>query len=283
MSDMLTASASQPPANGEPPREERPKEALTSVHAVFVGTGIETRDIEPADSVTTSPLTLRAGKQGLAVVFRYGAIVFFDTTAEEWTAFVREISPFINGPFDRPETEELMIGRSVDGVEHLDAEGTLRLIDPSLDRLHIVAHALAKSVVLAHYEVQVGVIFDRIEQLVSRMKQGYTPRVSGRNLLEQIGDVLIAQTQTVGRVEVTEKPESTWDRPDLDRLYERLSLEYELRDRDRALSRKLEFISHTAQTYLDMLQTRQSLRLEWYIVILIAVEIVLIVYDIFFH
>jgi uncharacterized Rmd1/YagE family protein len=91
------------------------------------------------------------------------------------------------------------------------------------------------------------------------------------------------QTQTVGRVEVTEKPEITWDRPDLDRLYERLSLEYELRDRDRALTRKLEFISDTAQIYLDLLDAQKSLRLEWYIVILILVEIVLIVYDIFAH
>ena len=41
----------------------------------------------------------------------------------------------------------------------------------------------------------------------------------------------------VGRVEVAEKPEIVWDDPRLDRLYERLATEYELRDRDRALSR----------------------------------------------
>jgi uncharacterized Rmd1/YagE family protein len=87
----------------------------------------------------------------------------------------------------------------------------------------------------------------------------------------------------VGRVEVTEKPEITWDDPKLDRLYERLSIEYELRERDRALSRKLELISHTAQTYLNLLQHRQSLRVEWYIVLLIVVEIVLFIYDLFFR
>jgi uncharacterized Rmd1/YagE family protein len=136
-------------------------------------------------------------------------------------------------------------------------------------------------VVLAHYETGVASIFDRIEDIAGRLQRGAGPTANGRGLLQQMGDVLSAQMQIVGRVEVTEKPELTWDFPDLDRLYERLSLEYELRERDRALTRKLEFISNTAQSYLDLLQTRQSLRVEWYIVILILVEIVLIVYDSF--
>lgn len=103
------------------------------------------------------------------------------------------------------------------------------------------------------------------------------------DLLREIGDVLLIQMRTVGRVEITEKPEITWDEPELDRLYERLAIEYELRDRDRALSRKLALISTTAETYLELLQNRQSIRLEWYIVILIVIEIVLIVYELFWQ
>jgi uncharacterized Rmd1/YagE family protein len=83
----------------------------------------------------------------------------------------------------------------------------------------------------------------------------------------------------VGRVEVGEKPEITWDDPDLDRLYEHLAAEYELRERDRALTRKLELASHTVETYLNLLQNRQNLRVEWYIVILIVVEIAIVLYQ----
>ena len=93
--------------------------------------------------------------------------------------------------------------------------------------------------------------------------------------------MLLTQTQTVGRVEVTEKPEITWDDVELDRLYERLSVEYELRERDLALTRKLELISRTVQTYLELRQNRLSLRVEWYIVLLILVEILLFLYDLF--
>jgi uncharacterized Rmd1/YagE family protein len=80
----------------------------------------------------------------------------------------------------------------------------------------------------------------------------------------------------VGRAEVGEKPEITWDAPELDRLYEKLAKEYELRDREQALARKLDLISQAANTYLRLLSDRRTLRVEWYIVILILAEIILL-------
>jgi uncharacterized Rmd1/YagE family protein len=82
----------------------------------------------------------------------------------------------------------------------------------------------------------------------------------------------------VGRVEIGENPEILWDRPELERLYMRLIDEYELRERHRAIERKLELISRTAETALELLHNKRSLRVEWYIVILILVEIVLFLY-----
>jgi uncharacterized Rmd1/YagE family protein len=159
----------------------------------------------------------------------------------------------------------------------------LNLRELSIERLHVVAHVLAKSTALAHYEERVAVTFDQIEQLVLQLQRGPGRGRLGKDVLQQIGNVLLVQTQTVGRVEITEKPEITWDRPDLVRLYERVSIGHEARDRDFALTRKLEFISQTAQTYLNLLDTRQALRVEWNIVILILIEIVIIVYDLFLH
>jgi uncharacterized Rmd1/YagE family protein len=104
-------------------------------------------------------------------------------------------------------------------------------------------------------------------------------REGTRALLRHIGDVLGTEHRMVGRVEVTETPEVLWDRPELELLYLQLAREYELRARDRALARKLELISRTASTVLELTQTRRSLRVEWYIVILIVVEILLTLYE----
>ncbi|WP_242058215.1 MULTISPECIES: hypothetical protein [Nostoc] len=44
----------------------------------------------------------------------------------------------------------------------------------------------------------------------------------------------------------------------------------------------LELISQTAQTVLEFMQHSSSQRVEWYVVILIVVEILLSLYDIIF-
>src|SRR5690606_25520656 len=121
-------------------------------------------------------------------------------------------------------------------------------------------------------------VFDRIEELGEQMRRGVIPRQRSE-LLADIGSVLLTQARTVGRAEVADQPEITWDRPELDRLYEHLAVEYELRDRDVALTRKLDLISDVAETYLNLIHNRQTIRVEWYIVWLIVFEICLTLYQ----
>ena len=67
-----------------------------------------------------------------------------------------------------------------------------------------------------------------------------------------------------------------------ERLHQRLAGEYELPERHRALERKLDLIARTANTLLTMQYNRRSLRVEWYIVALIVVEIVITIGELFF-
>jgi uncharacterized Rmd1/YagE family protein len=87
----------------------------------------------------------------------------------------------------------------------------------------------------------------------------------------------------VGRVAVGEKPELLWDQPALEGLYLRLEDEFELRERQEALERKLGVISRTAETLLELIQSRHALRVEWYIVALIVAEVLLTLYEMFFR
>jgi uncharacterized Rmd1/YagE family protein len=247
----------------------------------FVGSRLNLRSFESGKPLALHPLTIRAGERGLAVLFRFGAVALVDTSPVEEAAFFDALAPFVIGGFAAPESEEVEIAVGSGAPEGVDENGLLRIRDANLERLQVVAHVLAKSTVLAWYELRARELFDRVESIAEDLQRGGRGPASGRELARQIGDVLLTQTRTVGRVEIGEKPEITWDDPELDRLYEHLALEYELRERDRALTRKLELASHTVETYLNLLQHRQNLRVEWYIVILILVEIAIVLYQIF--
>ena len=259
-----------------------PGKSRIRVRALFVGERIDVRALGNADRLAESPLVVRAGADGCAVLFRYGALVLFELQPLEEVSFLTQLQPFISGAFPQPEREDAEIQIEVEGEPRPEQPGGgLRLDDTSVQRLQLVADVLAKSVVLAQYERQGEQVFDTIEPLAAGLQRGGRIGFHGRELLRHIGDVLMVQHKMVGRVEVTEKPDLLWDRPDLERLYARLVDEYELPDRHRALDRKLELIARTAETVLDLLQTKRSLRVEWYIVILIVVEILLTLYEMF--
>jgi uncharacterized Rmd1/YagE family protein len=64
-------------------------------------------------------------------------------------------------------------------------------------------------------------------------------------MIQLIGSALIVQHRLAERVVVREKPDMLWDRPDLERLYARLAVEYELIERSETLVRKLDLIGET--------------------------------------
>jgi uncharacterized Rmd1/YagE family protein len=266
--------------------ERMSKHALSSwqrarVHALLVGRRIDLRALYRSDSLAVAPLAIPAGERGMAVLFRYGAVVMFNLQVVEEAAFLVSLKSVVDESLEHPEREEAQITVDAGGEERVDAGGVIHLREITAERLLVVADVLAKSVSLAYHEQRVAGAFDRIEPVAEALQGRGGGRVGAQQLLHHIGGVLITQHRVVGRVEVTEKPELLWDRPELERLYLRLQEEYELPERDRALSRKLELIAQTATTALGLLQARRSLRVEWYIVILIIIEIILTLYQMF--
>jgi len=247
--------------------------------AWFLGARLDDRDLGQVEALSYGPRTLRAGKDGYAMLFRFGVAVLLGLTEDEERDLLALLAPRVHAPFDDPELEEAKIFVQPGNRDHVDSDGALVLSEGGPERFQVVALVLAKSTVLSHYEKRVTKVFDHVELLAGRLQHG-TGRTRTKDLRREIGNVLLIQVRMVGRVEVAEKPEMTWDEPGLDRLYERLAAEYELRERDAALSRKLELIGGSAQTYLDLLHSQQSIRVEWYIVVLIVVEIAMMVYDI---
>lgn len=249
------------------------------VSAWLVGERIDVRGVAPERVVARTPFTVRAGQRGLAVLYRYGAVVCFDLSSEEQLAFFDSIAGLVHGPFSERSSDAAELRVAPAEEERVEANGSVALRELSLERIQIVADVLARSALLAHYEARIRQTLERVEPVVEALRSSGRSRLRSRELLSQIGDALLTEMRMLGRAEVSEKPELTWDRPDLDRLYVRLAEEYELRDRDRAIGRKVELLSRSASTLLDVLQSRRALNVEWYIVALIVVELAIVLYE----
>jgi uncharacterized Rmd1/YagE family protein len=251
-----------------------------TAHALNVGDRINTSGFEK-EALSAVPLAIRVGKDGVAVLFRYGVAVCIGMSAEDEAAFLERLSPRIGGKLTPPEEEAVTVELAGENEDQVAAGGPIQVREMTLARLLVISDVLAKSVVLAHDERQVAKVFETIDPFVRELASSGKTRRNRRGILKLIGDALLVQHNVSGRVAIAEKPDALWDRPDLERLYARLEDEYELNQRVDALNRKLAVVAETANTLADIIDTRRSLRLEIVIVLLIAFEIVIAFYQIY--
>jgi uncharacterized Rmd1/YagE family protein len=250
-----------------------------SVRALLLGDRIDTSGLDQTDVISAAPMTFRAGQNGLVSVFRFGVVVLFDLSVLEADEVLRRLSPRVIRPVTVREDESAVIEAALDRDEQILPGGPILLKSVTPEHVMVIADALAKSVILARDEREVGAVIERIEPMARELaEKGRTPG-DQKAILKLIGNALLVQHRVSGRVAVADKPDAVWDRPDLERLYSRLEEEYELPERAEALTRKLQVISDTAEVLSDMIDTRRSLRLEFAVVMLIVFEIVLSVFQ----
>lgn len=254
-------------------------EQAFTARAYLAAERLDARGWAEASTLATAPLALELAGRGVAVLFRYGVVVFFGADPDAERRFLAALQSRLARPYATPETETLDV-RVAAGERVGVGDGTVTLDALSIERLQLIADVLGKSVMLALHEARVGATFDRIEPLARELEDTGRIGATERELLRQIGATLRIDHTMIGRAAVSEKPELLWEHPALEGLYIRLEDEFELRERHAALERRLGVVSRIAETLLDLVQSRHALRVEWYIVALILVDVVLSVYGI---
>ena len=250
-----------------------------TIKPYFICNRINTKVITRADRLAASPVIVKAGKDGCAVLFRYGVIVFFGTNEDEETLFIEDYDDLlIDKHEDTRPRESAYLAIDSKATDGFDTD-TVIIKKREYDRLQVIAEVLARSVVLDAYEEQISQTFDTIEPIAAELQNKGPKGRSAKKLMRHIGHTLSIQRKMIGQVEVEGKPDVLWDRADLEKFYLLLEDEYEITERHNALKNKLELIHQTAETMLSILGERRTLHVEWYIVFLILFDIIFMLWE----
>ncbi len=255
---------------------------IVPVRALLLGQSLDLKPLEQTDFLAKDPLMVAAGESGCAALFRYGAVVLFGISPLEEVTFITNLKDITSLPFAFPEVENVEIHRDANNTGTVKGD-TIFVPEFDLKSLQIVANILAKSVILAYYEIKIASAFESIEPFANRLQQARWSKQQVGELLKQLGNALAVEHKMVGRVQVIDKPELLWEYSALDHFYLRLEKEFEIQERQLVLERKLALVYRTIETSLGLLQHNTNLRVEWYIVILIVVEIFLSLYEMIFN
>jgi required for meiotic nuclear division protein 1 len=226
-------------------------------------------------------IVYKLGKNEYLFLYRFGAMVFFNTPIEIQK---RELDRMINSLDIKEE-----IKASDDFL--METEGTagtsvssdsVKVPKLNYETISLVALVLAQSASLEYFEFLADEMLARSQKITKNLELTGKIEYKTQDLIRHIGFVLTTKHDIVSKLYILDKPEITWDDPSLDKLYNQLAACFELAERYKLLDYKFHMSQDSLEIISDLVSTRRAVLLEVLIILLIAVEVVLFVYQLFF-
>jgi uncharacterized Rmd1/YagE family protein len=213
-------------------------------------------------------------------VFDYGVIVLanYDVIAKsELLVFAKKYTSIL---VDIPLFEEYQIETNGQLTNSIVKNNfvTVPAITPSLMR--IVTLNTGQSVALEYYEVLTDEMITSSKHYILELERRGKLSISKTNLLKYIGKVLNVKNSIIDNLYILDDPNLVWDNEELNVLNRQLKANFEINTRFKDIDYRLQIIKDNLTLFTDVLNVRESSRLEWVIIILIVLEIVI---ALFFH
>ena len=213
-------------------------------------------------------------------LFDYGVIVLANYDVVSKSEFISFIKKYATDPIDLDLFEEYEI-TTQENLERPVVKNnfvTVSKIDPSLMR--IVMLNIAQSVALEHYEVLTDELIASSKHYIVELEQTGKLSISKTNLLKYIGKVLNVKNSIVDNLYILDDPNLVWDNEELNLLNKQLKTNFDIHPRFKDLDYRLQIVENNLRLFTDVLNVRESSRLEWIVIILILIEVV---NGLFFH
>uniref|UniRef100_A0A3P8YU60 DUF155 domain-containing protein n=1 Tax=Esox lucius TaxID=8010 RepID=A0A3P8YU60_ESOLU len=148
-------------------------------------------------------------------------------------------------------------------------------MDPEIAVLEKFAfsNALSLSVKLAIWEVALDHFVETIQSIPETLKSGKKIKLSRAEVMQKIGELFTLRHCINLSSDLLITPDFYWDRENLEMLYDKTCQFLNINRRVKVVNEKLQHCTELADLMRNHLSEKHSLRLEWMIVILIAIEV----------
>lgn len=217
-------------------------------------------------------LFLQSGEDQFIYVFQYGVVAFFNHNSAEINAFVKQLNPAARDWEDQELSETMKVvvepGTNEVSFDHV----TISDFDPEAIRLIMLN--TSQSVALDKYLEITDELLSKTSQYIDTLEAHGTLKISGRKLKMFIGHVLKIKNQISENLYIFDSPDITWENEALNKLNASLKQTFDLKDRYRYIYERTAIIKEDLELFKDIMDHRESSKLEWIIILLILVEVV---------
>jgi uncharacterized Rmd1/YagE family protein len=161
---------------------------------------------------------------------------------------------------------------------HLDKRGQVQLVHPNEPDVNYLekyafSNAIASSVKLGAIEAQLDRIIDSIEFLTEDMKRGRDFKISRSEMLMKTGEIFALRHVLNLSSDLLDTPDFYWDRAKLESMYHETCSHLAVGKRIRVTNEKINHCCELLDLVTNNLNDHHHTKLEWYIIILIMIEV----------
>ena len=161
---------------------------------------------------------------------------------------------------------------------HIDKKGQISMVVIEERNGHYLeryafSNAIAASVKLGAIEAQLDRIIDSIEFLSGDMKRGREVKISRSEVLRKTGEVYALRHVLNLSSDLLDTPDFYWDRANLEAMYHETCAHLAIGKRIRVTNEKINHCCELLDLVTNNLNDHHHTKLEWYIIILIMIEV----------
>jgi len=204
-------------------------------------------------------------------VFKYGVVCFLNYDAVKISEFLRLISAYCKNKFDQSLEEEFKI--QTNAVKNKIGFNSIEIIGADIEVLRLIMLNVSQSVALDYYHEQTTKLMEETNYHTQILETKGRLDLSGINLKKYIGRTLVLKNRIAENLYIFDSPPETWEDENLNKIHNDLKRTFDLKERFRNIQEGLNIIKDNYELFRDLLQYRNSYRLELVIIILILVEV----------
>jgi uncharacterized Rmd1/YagE family protein len=227
--------------------------------------------------VDSDELFYRIENEKYIYVFKYGIVCFLGYNEVEMTAFIQVITPYCKNLLEKRLSDEFEIETGAAKIKQ--GFNKIEVGNADVDVFRIIMLNVSQSVALDHFSQQTNTLMEETNYHTQILERKGKLDLSDINLKKYIGRTLFIKNRIAEYLYIFDSPDETWEDEDLNRIDIGLKKTFDLQVRFRNIQEGLGIVKENLELFKDLLQYRNSIVLEWIIIILIFVEVINIFID----
>ena len=211
-------------------------------------------------------------EQGYVFILNYGVVVFANVDDAQRKTFISLLTQYCTNHLENHLQEDFIIEKKEIAQPEF-SYNSLSVSQINDDVIRIAMLQVAQSLALDFYQEAGQHLFDDTVNLTNQLEVYGRLKISKRNLRKFIGKTLNTKNRIIDNLYIYDTPSVVWEDEFLGKVNDGLTKTFDISIRFKELEYMLKRVENNLSVFVELVNSEESKRLEWIIIILIFIEI----------